>query len=397
MPAHSLKSLLVRRWMAFAACVAMLFAVAGLLLLFLLEDSFIDRQLGAAARSVAASSPGALSLPAEFSVYPSAEVPLDIHARLPFAKTGEPFEMRRANHRHVHVQVVDTHDRGQLVVVYDVTDQLAVTPHLGVGLLSLACLIAMALLTAAAIARAFVARVTGQASQLIEEVRGTTDPDRIRQLAHEQDVLELRQLLNLHADVREAQLATLENERQLLAHLAHELRTPLQSAQTSLAVLHANRTDEVAYARVSRAVSRLSRSAQAVLWLATDRMPDPMPVQPILPLLRSLVDELEPLARSAGRTITIDLPEEVMFHGPVEIAEAILANLLLNAVQHGAGQVRVESATDGIVIMNPVGVTVDARGFGLGLEIVHRLAQRLDWQVDRVTDNENVRTLIRLD
>ena len=45
----------------------------------------------------------------------------------------------------------------------------------------------------------------------------------------------------------------------------------------------------------------------------------------------------------------------------------------------------------------PVGVTVDARGFGLGLEIVHRLAQRLDWQVDRVTDNENVRTLIRLD
>ena len=49
MAARSLRDRLARRWMAFAACVALLFATAGLLLLFLLEDAFIDRQLEAAA------------------------------------------------------------------------------------------------------------------------------------------------------------------------------------------------------------------------------------------------------------------------------------------------------------------------------------------------------------
>lgn len=395
MPVLSLKTLFVRRWMAFAACVALLFAVSGLLLLFVLEDSFIDRQLGAATRSVATASPGVAPLPAEFSVYPIDEVPLDIHARLPFAAVGKPFEMRRADRRHAHVQVVDTPDRGQLVVVYDVTDQLAVTPHLGAGLLILIGLMAMILLAAAALARAFVGRVTRQASQLIEEVRGTSDPQRIRELAQAQQILELRQLLDLHADVREAQLAALENERQLLAHLAHELRTPLQSAQTSLAVLHASCGDEAAYARVVRAITRLSRSTQAALWLATDRAPDLTRIQQMLPLLRSLVDELNPLARSVGRTINIDLPEDLSFHGPVEIAEAILANLLLNAVQHGSGSVQIESAIDGIVITNPTSGYTDAQGFGLGLEIVQRLAQRLGWRVERLPDAEHVRMRIR--
>lgn len=127
MRARSLKSLLTRQWMLFATCVGLLFAAAGLLLLFVLEDSFIDRQLEAAARTVASGSPGLTRLPIEYSVYPVAEVPLDIHARLPFARVGEPFEMRRADRRHVHVLLIDTPRDGRLAVVYDVTDQLTVS------------------------------------------------------------------------------------------------------------------------------------------------------------------------------------------------------------------------------------------------------------------------------
>ena len=273
MAARSLKALLVRRWMAFAACVAFLFASAGLLLLFLLEDSFIDRRLEAAARSVVSASQS-MARPAEFSVYPVAEVPLDIHARLPFADVGEPFEMRRADRQYVHVVLVDTPDRGRLAVVYDVTDQLTVTPQLWTGLLIVLGLTALTLLAAAALAQAFVGRITQQAAQLIDDVRKTPDPERLREMAQAQRILEFRSLLEMHADVWKAQLVAVENERQTLAYLGHELRTPLQSAQTSLAVLQDSRDDRLAQARLSRSISRLARAAQAVLWLATDREPD---------------------------------------------------------------------------------------------------------------------------
>ena len=248
MQARSLRARLVLRWVAFAACVAVLFASAGLLLLFTLEDSFIDRQLEAAGRSVATEFPNMERLPAEFSVYPVETAPLDIHARLPFAKPGEPFEMRRANRRHVHVLLVDSADQGRLAVVYDVTDQLTVTPHISAGLIFVLGLTGLALLAAAAFAQAFVGRITRQASQLIEDVKRTPDPARLRELARSQQVIEFRHLLALHADVREAQLAAVASERQTLAYLAHELRTPLQSAQASLAVLADNPRDDAAQA-----------------------------------------------------------------------------------------------------------------------------------------------------
>ena len=90
MAARSLRDRLARRWMAFAACVALLFATAGLLLLFLLEDAFIDRQLEAAARSLASGTKTLAPLPPAFAVHPVDRLPLDIHARMPFAVVAMP-------------------------------------------------------------------------------------------------------------------------------------------------------------------------------------------------------------------------------------------------------------------------------------------------------------------
>src|SRR5687768_2842290 len=94
---------LTRQWMLFAGLVAALFSACALLLLFLLEDSFIDRRLKAAARSVTDPATAQQMLPPEFRAYPADGAPLDIHARLPWAAHAEPFEMRRADGRYVHV------------------------------------------------------------------------------------------------------------------------------------------------------------------------------------------------------------------------------------------------------------------------------------------------------
>jgi signal transduction histidine kinase len=189
--------------------------------------------------------------------------------------------------------------------------------------------------------------------------------------------------------------SAVENERQTLTYLGHELRTPLQSAQTSLALLQDGREDDPTRARLSRSLARLARAAQAVLWLATDRKPDLATVQPVLPLVRALADELGPLAASVERPISIDLPSDLSFAGPTEIAEVILANLLLNAIQHGAGPVHIGSCEDGVIITNAVVSGADTPGFGFGDEIVDRLASLLGWRVERLAASAHMRVQIR--
>lgn len=397
MPARSLKALLTREWMAFATCVAGLFALAGLLLLFRLEDSFIDRRLEAAAHSIASASSAMARLPPEFSVYPVDQVPLDIHARLPFNDVGEPFEMRRADRRYAHILLVDTPDEGRLAVVYDVTDQLTVSPRLGTGFLFVLGLTVATLLAAAGLARAFVGRVTRQAARLVDDVRRSPHPDRLRELAEVQQILEFQHLLVIHADVWEAQLAAVENERQTLAYLGHELRTPLQSAETSLALLAGQRDDPAAFERLQRALARLTRASRAALWLATDRVPDLSASTSLLPLVRRMAQEFSPLAAQAGQVIEVDVPPSLTVRGPNEIVESILANLLLNAIQHGAcGPILIHGGAGLLTITNSLRHELEPTGFGFGLEIVRRLAQRIRWTVDVEETDASTTTRIHL-
>jgi signal transduction histidine kinase len=394
---RSLGTLLTRQWMLFATSVAVLFAAAGLLLLFLLEDSFIDRQLQAVARSVDGSAMDSTLLPAGFSAHAIDEVPLDIHARLPFATPGKPFEMRRADRRYVHVLQVDTATHGPMVVVYDVTDELTVTPRLGTGALIVLGLTLLTWAAAATVSRALVRRLTIQATRVAQDVRADSSPAQLRELARRQQIHEFQQLLCMHADIREAQLASVENERQTLAYLAHELRTPLQAAQTSLAQLAGQHGEAASYQRLQRAIVRLTRASRAALWLATDQAPADTGSALLQPLLQQTVTELTPLATQAGQTIVVDAPAALAVRCPAEVAETILANLLLNAIQHGApGVISIDAGADSLTISNPVRAEPGSGGFGFGLEIVRRLAQRIDWTVEVETTGNLRITRVRM-
>jgi signal transduction histidine kinase len=383
--------------MAFATCVAAVFAASGLLLLFLLEDSFIDRQLHAAGRTVAAPGQSVAALPAEFSVYPIERVPLDIHARLPFAKVGEPFEMRRADRRYVHVLLVDTAAKGRVAVVYDVTDHLTVTPRLVTGLAIVLGLTGVTLLAARLLSSAFAGRVARRATYLVDDLRRAADPQVLRDRAETEEILEFRQLLLMHAEVWASQLDAVENERQTLAYLGHELRTPLQSSQTSLALLQEQPGDAAALERLERALARLTRASRAALWLATDRAADLGTSAALLPLIRQLVDEMSPLAARCGQSIEVDVGTSLSAPGPAEIAETILANLLLNAIRHGGpGVIALHGGVSALTISNPLSSGTRDTGFGLGLEIVQRLADRIAWRIDSDVDSGTTTTHIHL-
>lgn len=378
---RSLSRILARQWMAFTLGLSALFIAATLLLLFMLEDSFINRRLEAVAATVVDPALEPPVLPSQFRVFAMPQLPDDIRAHVEGEALGHNEEFRRDNGRYVHVLFARTVAGQPFVVVYDVTDELTVNAGISHGFVYALPLLLLLLACASLLARAFVGRVAGRAKALVGQVLASPDPRHLHALAQREPVREFSELVRLHARAWQDQLAAVERERQTLAFLGHELRTPLQSARTSLALLEANRADPAAWARLQRAVERLVRASNATLWLSSDVIPPAGIHTQAVACLGELVEEFRPLATAKDQRIELAVAPGLRWPWPREVVEIVLANLLLNAIQHGdAGTIVIDATPASLTILNPR-VLADTGGFGLGLQIVQRLAARIGWEV----------------
>ncbi len=380
MQRRSLSHALGRQWMIFTAALAVLFVAGTLLLLFVLEDSFINRRMQAVAATISDPSAPPLSLPEAFRILGSAEVPEDIKVRLKRTRAGRIIEFGRDDRRYVHAMSTRAASGKPFVLIYDVTDELTVNPGISRGLTYALALLIVLLICAYSLARLFVARTLRRTETLIGKVLASADPDSLDALAAQEPVYELQSLLRLHSAMWREQLTAVQRERETLAFLAHELRTPLQSACTSIALLEQCRDHVEAWPRLKRAVQRLTRASNAILWLSTEASAvTPGATTTVAARLNGLVEELQPLARARVQAIVLTITATPKWAAPSDVVETLLANLLLNAIQHGGpGIVAIHVDADALVITNPR-ASDHMPGFGLGLNIAHRLAARIDW------------------
>lgn len=97
----------------------------------------------------------------------------------------------------------------------------------------------------------------------------------------------------------------------------------------------------------------------------------------------------------AGEGVPCRCRARAALDAPWEAVGRLLANLLLNAVQHGgAGVLEVEADATQLAIRN-VRAAADAPGFGLGLDIARRLAARIGWQLEIQATADQVRCELR--
>lgn len=374
----SLAEALARQWIGFTLALLALFVAAALLLLWILEDSFINRRL----RDVAAlvQDTAAPALPEAFIVWPLAALPADIGPRLHGLPAGRVLEFRRNEGQYVHLLWTRTPRGEAFVIAYDVSDQLLVNAGFERGLPWLLLLAVLLALSSWALARGFVVRLSRRAQAVLAQVRESPDPSALHDYARREPIREFSELARLNAEAWEQRLTMLERERQTLAFLAHELRTPLQSARTSLALLQDGTAVDQAWKRLRRAIDRLSRASQSILWLASDSRPTGLDRTPPGPLLDELAEELAPLASGKQQSIHIEGGAMVRWPLPREALETVLANLMLNAIQHGgAGRIELRYGSDWFEISNPLTAESGRHGFGLGLQIVQRLTERWGW------------------
>ncbi len=389
MPARSLRRVLAAQWIMFALALAALFIALTVLLLYVLEDSFIDRRLHDTAARVERLDP-APALPERFRIHAEPAMPDDVRARLGNARPGGIAEFRRADGRYVHALWTRTADGVPYALVYDATDDLTVNGALVRGWPHVLALLLALALAAYLLARRFVERVSRRAVSLVEQLRDAPDPAALRAHGDADPILEFGALAHASADAWEARLVALERERTTLAFLAHELRTPLQSARTSIALLDDDRADSRAWERLSRAIDRIARAGDAMLWLASDAPSGRDERVDVGETLADLVAELAPLATARGQSLELRIESWTQWPLRRDGVEVLFANLLLNAIQHGAaGSVTIDVAPAAVTIANARAEAAEPgehRGFGLGLEIVRRLAARFGLRVLDTTE-----------
>ncbi|MBB1060704.1 sensor histidine kinase [Marilutibacter spongiae] len=371
-----LHDVLARQWIVFALVLLAGFAAMTVLTAYMLEDRLIDDRLRDVGRQQGLHSPG--PLPPGFMLVARRQADDALRERTAGQPLGAIREFRLPDGRYLHVLAMRDGRGAESLLVHDATAHLAVNPAL-VRAWPWLLLIATALaLVAWALAHRFVARVSGQARELVARFSEAEGPHDLHALADAQGIFEFSELARLNAKVWESRRAVLDRERETLAFLAHELRTPLQSARTSLALLDAlpERVEHAAWQRLHRAVGRLARASHALLWLGDGQAAPPRPCKP-LRLLGTLVEELAPLATAKGQTLRMPSGPDIDWPMPGEVAETILNNLLLNAIQHGdRGEIRIEVHGTTLGIDNPLPDRPAPSGFGVGRQLAERLVER---------------------
>lgn len=164
-----------------------------------------------------------------------------------------------------------------------------------------------------------------------------------------------------------------QQRREWLAHISHDLRTPLATMQGYLETVllksaQLSETEREHYLRTALSENqRLSRLAQALLDLARLELGTVKPTLEAFSLIELAQDVMQKLALSASARGKLLVPDFVLEVQPVMadigMIERVLTNLLDNAIRHTppGGQIRVRLRGDG----ERVQVAVSDQGPGI--------------------------------
>ncbi len=196
--------------------------------------------------------------------------------------------------------------------------------------------------------------------------------------------------------------AFVDREQRFTRNASHELRTPVAVIKGAVELLQ-KKLDNPAAAvqrplnRIDRSVANMENIIEALLWLSRERASiNRQAPFVVLPVVRDTIEQNRKLI--AGKPVDINLVAKAdpVLKVPSSLFQIALANLIRNAVDHTANGTITVYVHDDRVVVSDTGEGIaqndlsavtqpyvrgsGSKGFGLGLTIVKRLCDKLDWQ-----------------
>lgn len=244
-------------------------------------------------------------------------------------------------------------------------------------------------LLAALLLSALIARSVARPLQQISRAAGRIAGGDYTQRAPVSGPPEVRALANSFNEMAAQVAATQQAQRDFLANVSHDLRTPLTSIQGfSQAIADGVASDPEAAQRAAQIIhdetGRLHRMVESLLDLARLQAGsvalDHRPVQ-IDAILRAVVDSLTVRAQEQAVTLRLELPGALpLVKGDGDRLAQVFTNLVDNALNHtpSAGAITLRAQPSG----GGVTVSVQDSGTGIPQEDLPRVFERF-YQVDR--------------
>ena len=254
-------------------------------------------------------------------------------------------------------------------------------PLMWAGLAALVFSVLLALLVSRSVA-APLRRVAGAAEGIARGKTGTRAP-----VSGPAEVQSLARSFNTMADqVQAAQ----QSQRDFVANVSHELKTPLTSIQGfSQALLDGTASTPEATARAARVIhdeaERMRRMVDELLTLArfdAGQMVMARDRVELGPLLQGCVEKLSPQAQAAGVALEFDVPASLFATGDTDRLAQVFTNLLDNALVHTSAGGRVTLAARPTGDGRGVVVAVTDAGEGIPAEALPRVFERF-YQADK--------------
>ncbi|MDM9624959.1 HAMP domain-containing sensor histidine kinase [Rhizobium sp. S152] len=231
-------------------------------------------------------------------------------------------------------------------------------------------------------------------------------------LAKDDVVLELHPLVNAINATLERIDEDVRLRRRFFANAAHELRTPIAILQTRLEGM----APGPERSRLLKDTGRLAETAEQLLDMERFGNIQSWADVDLVDLCKTVVADCAPIAIAAGYELGFYTPVlKMIVRGDRDSLQRAVTNLVRNAIEHagGAGDIRVELSEGGVIDVGDDGPgipfgerekvfepfyrsTPRQTGAGLGLSIVHQIAQSHNGSVSIVPQVCGARLRLKL-
>lgn len=365
-----------------------------------MEDYFLEKQLIDISNIVAVNK-SIKGIPSHIQIYSATEAPKAWLDQLTHLAQNDAIELNNPQGNTIHIlRSKFSNSKEVFILALDTSKTNSIASISNKLLIMILPWIIIFLAIASFLAKKFIRELQEHFKQLLTTIKQSESPIALAQFSEAQSIDELAQFGQLFSQVWQQKIDILSREKQGLEYLSHELRTPIQSSLATLELLALKTQDKKAIERLTRSLNRMTRLSNTILYLMESEQLLPTYQVDVVQICQQLVDELTPLAEIKKQTIAINtmvLKTPVNIVAIKEVIETLLSILLTNALQHSNNSpITITINQDKVSIKNELKQSIsskpvlDQQGFGIGLTIAQRLANKFNLQLDIVYNEQNI-------